>query len=57
LNHLYAKDRDLFISFLSYVTKDVLERFHEPVENLNWYFQELKEIGYVWKNKQLAPDN
>jgi hypothetical protein len=57
LNHLYTKGRDLFVSFLSYVTKDILDRFHEPIENLIWHFQELKEIGYVWKNKQLVPDN
>ena len=57
LNRLYTEDRNLLVTFLSYVTRDVLERFHEPIENLNWYFQELREIGYVWKNNQLVHAN
>lgn len=56
LNHLYLQNRELFVNFLSYVTKEVLDRFHEPIEDLNWYFRELKEIGYVWKNKKLIPE-
>jgi len=55
LNSLYEDDKNLFALFLTHVTKDVLERFHEPVESLNWYFQELKALGYVWKKKQLVP--
>ena len=54
LNGLYAEDRTLFASFLSYVTKEVLDRFHEPKENLNWFFQELKDIGFEWNGKMLV---
>ena len=54
LNKLYSEDRTLFASFLSYVTKEVLERFHEPKENLNWFFEELKKIGFEWNGKSLV---
>jgi len=54
LNKLYVEDRTLFASFLGYVTKEVLDRFHEPKENLNWFFQELKDIGFEWNGKTLA---
>jgi len=54
LNALYAEDRTLFASFLSYVTKEVLDRFHEPKENLNWFFQELEDIGFEWNGKMLV---
>lgn len=55
LNHLYKEEKDLFLSFLNYVTIDVLDRFHEPSENLSRYFRELEAIGYVWKNRQFMP--
>jgi hypothetical protein len=42
LDRLYKEDRTLFVSFLSYVTKEVLDRFHEPKENLTWFIQEQK---------------
>jgi hypothetical protein len=35
LDRLYKEDRELFASFLEYVTKDVFEKFHEPKENLS----------------------
>jgi hypothetical protein len=54
LNRLYVEDKDLFASFLGYVTKEVLDRFHEPQENLNWFFQELKHIGFKWNGKTIV---
>ena len=55
LNKLYVEDRILFGSFLGYVTKEVLDRFHEPKENLSWFFQELKDIGFEWNGNTIAP--
>jgi len=54
LNRLYVEDRTLFASFLGYVTNEVLTRFHEPQENLNWFFQELKNIGFAWNGKKFV---
>ena len=54
LNRLYVEDKILFASFLGYIIKEVLDRFHEPKENLNWFFQELKDIGFEWNGKTLA---
>jgi len=57
LNRLYVEDRQLFASFLGYVTKELFDRFHEPKENLTWFFEELKELGFSWdgKKKTLVP--
>lgn len=55
LNRLYNEDKELFASFLGHVIKELLQRFHEPKENLSWFFQELKELGFVWDGKKLAP--
>lgn len=55
LNRLYTEDKELFASFLGYVVKDVLERFHEPKENLKWFFQELRELGFSWDGKKIVP--
>jgi hypothetical protein len=55
LNKLYSEDRALFASFLSHVTKEVLDRFHEPKENLNCFFQELGKMGFEWNGKTLVP--
>lgn len=55
LNRLYNEDKELFASFLGHVTKELLQRFHEPKENLSWFFQELKELGFGWDGKKLAP--
>jgi len=54
LNRLYMEDKTLFASFLGYVTKEVLDRFHEPRENLNWFFQELKDLGFEWNGRTLT---
>jgi len=55
LNRLYNEDKELFASFLGHVIKELLQRFHEPKENLSWFFQELKELGLGWDGKKLAP--
>ncbi|HKM78499.1 MAG TPA: hypothetical protein VJZ03_05440 [Candidatus Bathyarchaeia archaeon] len=55
LNRLYVEDRSLFASFLGYVTKEVLDRFHEPKENLNWFFKELNDMGFEWNGKTIVP--
>jgi hypothetical protein len=55
LNHLYREDKQLFASFLGYVTKELFDRFHEPKENLRWFLEELKELGFSWENKRLVP--
>lgn len=55
LNRLYTEDKELFASFLGYVTKQFLERFHEPEENLSWFFQELGDLGFSWDGKKLVP--
>jgi len=54
LNHLYTEDKILFASFLSYVISDIIHRFHEPKQNLAWFFDELKEIGFKWDGKKLV---
>ncbi len=54
LNRLYVEDKELFASFLGYVLNDVLLKFHEPKENLTWFFQELKELGFDWDGKKLV---
>ena len=53
LNRLYAEDKILFASFLSYVISDIIDRFHEPKQNLVWFFDELKELGFKWDGKKL----
>jgi hypothetical protein len=55
LNRLYLEDRQLFASFLGHVTKELFDRFHEPKENLTWFFEELKELGFSWNGKKLVP--
>jgi len=55
LNRLYKEDKELFASFLGYVTKDVIEKFHEPKQNLAWFFEELKELGFSWSGKKMVP--
>ena len=55
LNRLYREDKELFASFLGYVTNEVLQRFHEPEESLRWYLQELKDLGFEWNGKKLTP--
>jgi len=57
LNRLYQEDKELFASFLAHVTKEILDRFHEPMENLSWYFEELKELGFSWNGKRLVQTN
>lgn len=54
LNRLYSEDKELFASFLGHVTKEVLDRFHEPKESLSWFFQELKDLGFIWDGKKLV---
>jgi hypothetical protein len=54
LNRLYNEDRELFASFLGYVTMELLHKFHEPKENLRWFFEELKELGFNWDGKKLV---
>ena len=53
LNRLYIEDKDLFSSFLGRVINDVLNKFDEPKENLSWFFDELKELGFSWNGKKL----
>jgi hypothetical protein len=55
LNRVYNEDKELFASFLGHVIKELLQRFHEPKGNLSWFFQELKELGFDWDGKKLAP--
>ncbi len=54
LDRLYKEKRELFASFLGYVIGQVLNKFHEPKENLTWFFQELKELGFRWDGKKLV---
>ncbi len=54
LNRLYNDDKELFASFLGYVVKDVLERFHEPRGNLSRFFEELKTLGFGWDGKKMT---
>jgi hypothetical protein len=53
LDRLYREDQDLFASFLDYVVRQVLNKFHEPKDNLAWFFQELKELGLGWDGRKL----
>jgi len=55
LNHLYTENKTLFASFLSYVIADIINRFHEPKQNLAWFFDELKELDFKWDGKKLVP--
>ena len=55
LNRLYLEDKQLFASFLEYVMKELIDRFHEPKENLEWFLEELKELGFKWEGKKLVP--
>lgn len=55
LNRLYIEDKQLFALFLEYVTKELVDRFHEPKENLRWFLEELKELGFNWEGKKLVP--
>jgi hypothetical protein len=55
LNQLYMEDKQLFASFLGYVMKELFDRFHEPKENLRWFLEELKELGFNWEGKKLVP--
>jgi len=54
LDRLLKKNRELFTTFLGYVIGEVVNRFHEPEENLNWFFQELKDLGFKWDGKKLV---
>jgi hypothetical protein len=54
LNQLYNDDEQLFASFLGYVIKELVNRFHEPKENLRWFFEELNELGFNWDGKKLV---
>ena len=53
LDRLYTEDRTIFASFLGFVTLELLRRFHEPKENLDWFLQELKGMGFEWNGKRL----
>ena len=55
LNHLYNEDKERFVSFLDYVLKDVIKKFHEPEQKLSWFFEELKELGFKWDGKKMVP--
>ena len=55
LNRLYNEDKELFASFLGYVTKELKDRFREPMENLKWFFEELEELGFKWDGKKMVP--
>jgi hypothetical protein len=55
LDRLYKEDKELFASFLGYVTKDIIDKFHEPKENLGRFFEDLEELGYRWDGKKLVP--
>jgi len=54
LDRLYKEDKGLFGSFLGHVISEVLNRFHEPKDNLTWFYQELKELGFTWDGKKLV---
>jgi len=55
LDRLYKENNGLFAAFLGHVIKEVLDKFHEPRDNLTWFFQELKELGFTWDGKKLVP--
>ena len=57
LDRLLKENKELFTSFLGFVIGEVLNRFHEPKENLTWFFQELKELGFEWDGKKLISLN
>ena len=57
LDRLLKENKVLFASFLGFVIGEVLNRFHEPKENLTWFFQELKELGFEWDGKKLISLN
>jgi len=54
LNRLYKEDKKMFGSFLEYVIKQVLNKFHEPKKSLVWFFEELQELGFRWDGKKLV---
>ena len=54
LDRLLNQNKELFGTFLGYVIDEVLNRFHEPKENLTWFFQELKSLGFEWNDKKLV---
>jgi len=53
LDRLLKENKELFATFLGFVIGEVLNRFHEPKGNLNWFFQELKDLGFEWDGKKL----
>jgi len=53
LDRLLKENKELFANFLGFVIGEVLNRFHEPKENLTWFFQELKDLGFEWDGKKL----
>jgi hypothetical protein len=53
LDRLLKENKELFATFLGHVIGEVLNRFHEPEENLTWFFQELKDLGFEWDGKKL----
>jgi hypothetical protein len=55
LDRLYREDKEIFATFLGYVTTEVLQRFHEPKENLARFFEDLKELGFRWDGKKIVP--
>jgi len=54
LDRLLKENKQVFTNFLGYVIDEVLNRFHEPKENLNWFFQELKNLGFEWDGKRVV---
>ena len=54
LNSLYNEDKELFASFLGFVISELVRKFHEPKENLKWFYEELKELGFQWDGKKLV---
>jgi hypothetical protein len=54
LHRLYAEDKQLFATFLGYVTTQLFDKFHEPKENLAWFFEELRDLGFSWDGKKLV---
>ena len=54
LDRLFKENRQLFASFLGYVTGELLNRFHESKEGFAWFFQELKDLGFEWDGKKLV---
>jgi hypothetical protein len=54
LDCLQKENKGLFASFLSYVIGELFNRFHESKEGFAWFFQELKDLGFVWDGKKLV---